>query len=267
VCVYKSGDEPIVHTQQTTMSDVHDLVNALTPNRENHPKGSSQLLYMLNVFIDQLLPYLDIKHVALLASSCKSFRVLTTNLRVLDYVFKLMPPLNAVNTRKLFLVPRQVKLVPIGRHRYDQVDSFVRSMNQHGGLENFRGAVTKRRHQTKMLREGVRVRKLYLQTHRIRRAGLVEDALDVVGLDFLGLVGRFNACFLLFVNRLPTSPAHEEFLLAALIEKICWNHYLLYYTEFKQRCADRVEMMGEYPGLERDIASEFEKPEVWPWLV
>jgi hypothetical protein len=249
----------------TDLIRVHTLLSGIKGGRCPESTNKTRLLDIFSMIIDPMIRHFDLCNVALLASSCRSLRVLTSDERLLFFILHLLPSKNAQDTRRRFLTPRKIKLENVALHRYSQQHAFVHAMTTYSGLEGFRRAVTKRRESTNRRRERERQLIAYQCNLRQRRRKLVTDAIHVVGLPLT--FWDVHVHTIRFVYDLHTfTPANEELHLNRLIEGICWSHYLDAHTDFKDRVRQRRDMMGYYPGLARDIEAEFDRPVVWPWL-
>jgi hypothetical protein len=249
----------------TSLIRVHALLSGLSGQR--HPKDSSKtrLPNMLSIILDPMIRHLDLSHVALLARSCRSLRVLTSDDQLLYFLLQYLPSKNSQDTRCRFLIPRKVELHRVAQCRYSQQHAFVYAMKAYSGLEGFRDAVVKRRALVDRRRARIRMRQATELAHANRRTQLVIDAIEVVGLPQTFLQIRIHTIRFIHVTP-PTTPDNEEIQLGLLIERLCWRYYLREYTDFKDRVLQRVEIMGWYPGLAGDIEDEFVRPLVWPWL-
>ena len=94
---------------------------------------------------------------------------------------------------------------------------------------------------------------------------MVTDAMAVLGLP--ANTHLIYAPAILFVNNVPPVPEWmEEHQLEIIVENVCWLYYLSTYTDFREQCEIRGDMMGEYPGLVRDVLQDYAKPPIYPWL-
>ena len=246
---------------------VHELVNglddAVVPGGSH--KGVSHLNLLLRVVLDHLMPHLDISSIGMMARTCKSLRVMTSNGTLLDHLLLLLPQINSEQTRRRFLIPRSVALRRISRGVYSQPHGLKLAIDKYGGMDGFRKAVQKRHTLTIKRRKLVYDRYVQKLVTRANRLTVVSDAFEVVGLP-PGTHLSYPAA-ILFVNNIPAVNIEiEDYRLSRIVECACWLYYLHHYTDFCERCESRREIMGDYPGLERDILQEYDKPLVWPWL-
>lgn len=229
-------------------------------------------LKTFDMVMDQVLQYVDLQHVALLARSCESMRALTTNVELLSYVLRLVRQRNAFETRRTFLLSRQITLHPTSRARYSQTHAFDVAMQTHGGLEKFRCAVWRRRQLTEHRRVVAEDRIKDRIRTRLRRIRMVTEALSIAGLPHMVHISapytatHIQAAMVMFLNLPFSSDENEEFHINMMLEKCCWHHFLKFHTDFDARVQQRMEITGNYPGINRDIASEFERPDMWPWM-
>jgi hypothetical protein len=249
----------------TDMICVHNLLAGLSGQSRPKYSGTTQLLNVLSIIIDPMIQQLDLSHIDLLARSCRSLRVLTSDERLLYFLFQYIPSRNSQDTRRLFLIPRNIELHCVARCRYSQQHAFVYAMKTYSGLEGFRCAVVKRRAMVEKRRVGMRRRQAIERAHVHRRTQLVIDAIEMVGLPQTFL--QIQVHTIRFIHIQPqTTPETEQLQLGILMEHMCWKYYLHNHTDFKDRVRQRIDIMGWYPGLTRDIEDEFVQPAVWPWL-
>jgi adenylate kinase family enzyme len=245
------------------MNRVHALVAGL--NRSSSYSNKTGLIDMLGLIIEPLIRNLELGHVALLARTCQSLRVLTTNDQLLHFLFQYLPPKNAIETRLVFHVPRGVALQEVAKSRYSQQEAFLYAMKKYQGLEEFRRAVLKRKTVSDKRREKARVRQELARANVRRREELVNNAILVVGLPQTFL--QIRVLSIRFIHILPqTTTENEELQLELLVERLCWRYYLHEQTDFLERVKQRIENVGWYPELSSEMEDEFERPEVWPWL-
>jgi hypothetical protein len=249
----------------TSLIRVHALLSGLIGQRHSKDSNKTRLPDMLSIIIDPMIRYLDLGHIALLARSCRSLRVLTSDDQLLYFLLQYIPSKNSQDTRRRFLIPRKVELHRVGQCRYSQQHAFVYAMNAHAGLKGFRLAVVKRRALIDRRRERIKIRQATAFANANRRRQLVIDAMEVVGLPQTFMQIRVHTIRFIHITP-PTTPNNEAILLGLLIEHLCWRYYLREYTDFQDRVTQRVELMGWYPGLASDIEDEFVRPLVWPWL-
>jgi hypothetical protein len=246
------------------MIRVHTLLSGIKGGRCPGNANKTELLDILSMIIDPMIRHLNLCHVALLANSCRSLRVLTSDEQLLHFLIHLLPSKNAQETRHRFLIPRKIKLEHMSLHRYSQQHAFVYAMQTYHGLEGFRREVVRRRAMLTTRRERATQLLQYQSRQRERRRQLVADAMRVVGLPMTFWDVHIHT--IRFVYDVAITPEQEEFHLIHLIENICWKHYLDACTDFKDRVKARIDLFGYYPGLSRDIQQEFVRPLVWPWL-
>ena len=224
------------------------------------------VVHLFSVVIDLFMPHLNILTLGLMAQTCKSWRVMTSHVELLNYFLRLMPPSNSEATRLRFLIPRAMPLHRISRGFYSQPHSFILAIQKYGGLKGFRAAVEKRRVMTNNRRECQRNRLAAATAARVKRSGLVTDAMTVLGLPANTYMAFTPA--ILFVNNVPPLPKWmEEHQLAKIVDQVCWLHYLSNFTDFHEQCEVRIEIMGDYPGLFRDVMYDYTRPSIYPWLV
>jgi hypothetical protein len=245
------------------MNRVHALLALLTLSSQGHNK--TQLSDVFGLVVDQVVKNLSLQHIALLAGTCRSLRVLTTDELLLSYLLTLMPGKNAKNTRSFFLLPRYFQLQNISQSRYSQSGAFEGAMKRYSGLEKFRHAVSKRREQNAKRYQRALIRAVIRRANADRRRQLVINALAVVALP--QVFGEIEVHTIRFIHLLPqTTPENEELQLELLVERLCWRFYLRTYTDFSDRVSQRIQVTGWYPGLAREIADEYDHPDSWPWL-
>jgi hypothetical protein len=245
------------------MNRVHALLAQLTLSSQGHNK--TQLSDVFGLVIDHVVKNLGLYHIASLAGTCRSLRVLTTDELLLSYLLTLVGGKNAKDTRSFFLLPRYVSLQNISQSRYSQSEAFQGAMQRYGGLEKFRHAVVKRREQNAKRIERALIRAVIMRANADRRRQLVINALAVVELP--QVFGQIEVHTIRFIHILPqTTPENEELQLELLVERLCWRYYLRTYTDFSDRVSQRIEVTGWYPGLTREIADEYDLPDSWPWL-
>jgi hypothetical protein len=251
-------------TQMTSLIRVHTQLSGLAGQRR--PQDSNMLLNVLGMIIDPMLRHLDLQHVSLLARTCQTLRVLTSDEQLLYFILQFLPLKNAQDTRRMFLIPRIIALDRVAVARYSQQHAFVHAMKTHSGLEGFRRAAAERRAMVDRRRARARVREALLECARLRRRKLFTAGLEVMGLPYpiLHFPLPINVRFLTDFQNITFE--NEDFMLSVLLEALCWEHYLHEFTDFKDRVKQRVEIMGPYPGLTNDIQDEFTRPVVWPWL-
>ncbi|KAJ1464620.1 hypothetical protein T484DRAFT_1757967 [Baffinella frigidus] len=220
---------------------------------------------IISVAFDHILPHMDLSTIGMLAQTCKSFRALTSDVGLLDYVMRLLPQRNSHATRRCFLIPRSMPLSRISRGLYSQAHSLHSAIQKYGGMHEFRGAVRRRRELTIKRRAMLYIRTAVERASRGRRLQMVIHAVDVLKLPVLS---RYRASAALFINNVP--PIHEsleEDRLSVILDNMCWVHHLFFHTDFCEQCESRRELVGDYEGLERDVMDGIVKPDVWPWLV
>lgn len=261
---HKIGFVCQVDTTKMSLTRVHDHLTNFTPN---HHDGVG-ILQVFSSVLEHVAPHLRLSHVALLASCCKTLRLMVTEVGVLHYLLRFIHPLNAHDTRQRFLIPRSVPLCRVSQNRYSQTHGLEIAIRTHGDLHGFKTAWMERREKTKRRRE--KALKLRQDRHRrrLRRITLVQEGLATCGLGHVipGLGRHRPYAMFIHDNLADVSPDREEFHLNIVIEHICWDYYLANYTNYIERIKERVEVMGNYPGLMRDIMSEFDRPDAWPWL-
>lgn len=223
------------------------------------------LVQIFRLVIDQLTPHLDISTIGIIARTCKSLSVMTSDVTFLDYLLRLIPSSNSEQTRRRFLIPRTAPICRISRGLYSQSDSLHLAIQKYGGMNEFRYAVEKRRIMTIKRRNQKRERLLQATIARMRRSIMVTDAMEVLGLP--ADTHLLYPPAILFINNIPPIPMIlAEIRLARIVETVCWLFYLRNYTDFYEACETRREIMGDYPGLTRDVSDDYEKPLKWPWL-
>ena len=258
----KDWDIQVCHTS-THMNRVHTLLSGLHLSSQGHHK--THLSDIFGLIIDHVINNLRMKHIALLAGTCRSLRVLTTDELLLSYVFTCIPARNALETRSFFLIPRKVALHETSKSRYSQHEAFICAMKRNFGLDRFRHAVSKRREQTVKRRQREQIRMDLKVANADRRRQLLINAMAMVALpqEFADI----EVHTIRFIHLIPqTTPENEELQLELLVERLCWRFYLRTYTDFVDRVRQRLHLAGWYPGLTREIADEFDHPDVWPWL-
>ena len=242
---------------------VHEIFHALD---NDGVVGNVKLIRIIPILFETFVQYLDIQTCSMISRCCKSLRPITSDVFFLEYLLRMLPQTNSEQTRHRFLIPRSKELLRLSRGSYSQSHSLHLALQKYGNLDGFRAAVEKRREMLKVRRKRIEDRELAVYISRTRRAKMLRDAVDVLGLPVESHL--FNATALLFMNNVPPIPQIlEENRLARIMETMCWLYYLRTYTGFHEQCETRLEIMGDYPGLERDISLEYEKPSVWPWLV
>jgi hypothetical protein len=265
VCSYKDG----VYTNETYMTEltrVHAIIERLDDGVVIlDPCAGMNVTRVLCVVMDQIMSRLNLHTVGMLAQTCSSLRIMTTDVHLLDYILHLIPGKNSEDTRRVFQIPRSIPLSRISRGLYSQAYSFHSAIQKYGGMNAFRDAVDSRRLVTRKRREITRARMTIAQALRDRREKLVTDAVLVLRLP---PASRFHPSASLFINNVPPVMVHqEEVRLAFVIDRVCWMHYLVTYTDFTDKYEALQDVMGEYPGILRDVMDQFARPDVWPWLV
>jgi hypothetical protein len=246
---------------------VQRRIRKATPlSRSSHTRPLFNILQLFRIVMDQLVPHLDLSAIGVMARTCKSLRVMTSDGIFLRYILRLLPQSNCKETRRRFLIPSSMPLCRIARGVYSQSCSLLRAIETHGGMDGFRTAVAKRRIVTIKRRKMSHDRFLLVLVARKRRMTMLTDAMEVLGLPHSAHMSYPPS--MLFVNNVPPIPLEiEEFRLSRIVECVCWCHYLRSYTNFHEACETRREVMGDYPGLERDVVEEYDRPEAWPWLI
>jgi hypothetical protein len=232
----------------------------------NH-QGSLGLLQILSSVVENVAPHLHLSHIALLARSCKALRVFVNDVGLLHYMLGFGPSLNSKDTRRRFLIPRAIPLRLVAKACYSQSYGLELAIQAHGGLKNFKNAWLKRREKTMRRRENAEKRLREKYRIRLRRIALVQRGLVTVGLGHIAPNLTRHIPYGMFIHNVANvSLAREDFHLSIVIENISWDYYLVNHTNYIERIRERIEVMGNYPGLVGDIISEYTHPEVWPWL-
>ena len=254
--------------QMTALTRVHAMVSRLGTD-----VPPAAFLNFFGVVMDQVLQHMDLESVAMLARSCKSLRVLTTDVELLSYVLQLVRQRNAFETRRTFMLSRSIPLCRTSRARYSQTYAFDVAMQAHGGLDEFRYAVSKRRKLITRRRDMAEARIQFHIRVRLRRIRMVTEALEVAGLPHMARINTPNTtethmqtAMVMFLNTPFLSNGREEFHINRMLEQFCWEHFLKFHTDFDTRVQQRIDIVGTYPGIGRDIADEFQRPDVWPWM-
>jgi hypothetical protein len=230
-------------------------------------QGGIGVLDILSSVLEHVAPHLHMRHVALIAQTNKALRVFVNDVCLLRYILGFTPLLNSKETRTRFLIPRTVPLRLITKARYSQTHGLELAIQSHGSLNGFKTAWLERREKTRRRRE--KELRLLQEKYRkrLRRIALVQQGLTTVGLGHVVPNVQRHFPYAMFIHNVANVPIErEELHLSIVIENVCWDHYLLNHTNYTERIRERLEIMGHYPGLVNDIMSEFEHPEVWPWL-
>jgi hypothetical protein len=230
-------------------------------------RGGLGLLQILSSVIENVATHLQLSHIALLARTNKALRVFVNDACLLSYILGFTPLLNSEETRIRFLIPRTVPLRLITKARYSQTYGLELAIQAHGGLKSFKTAWLKRRKQTMRRRDKAALVLEDKYRTRLRRIALVQQGLATCGLGHVVPNVRRHLPFARFIQDVANvSLEREEIHLNIVVANVCWDYYLLNHTNYTDRVEERVAMMGYYPGLIHDIMSEFDHPEVWPWL-
>jgi len=227
-----------------------DWVNRLLI--KDHP-----LLQLFAHILENVCSHLSLADVAKLASCCTCLRPLMHNTEGVYYILQYIRPMNSQQTKRTFLLPRSTKLLKLSRARYSQSEAFALAIHKYQNLTHFRHVAN--------LRALSRQKRAVLMLLQVERANMLRYALVQLHLPTcLAFTSREGIHFRIHCRQCPD--ALLDILLSNCVEGICFRWFLLHHTDYRTRLDAHIATFGHYEGAAAIVASEYERPDVWPWL-
>jgi len=220
-------------------------------------RSAVPVLQLLAVVLEHVVMHCFLHDVNKLGGASRLLVFMLNNEAWLYHLLRYMKPMNAQQTRWVFLLPHWVALTRIGRGRYAGHDALATAL---------RGM-----HSLQLLRQRHKRRVRRMKQNELRRTRYTER----VGRFIAALAAHKLSSSLLYTShmglrfRLVAGWAEDEYaehVLETCVQQLCVSWYLTRYTDFNKALEQHVRDFGHYTQAANVVAQRYPLPAQWPWL-
>jgi hypothetical protein len=220
-------------------------------------RSAVPVLQLLAVVLENVVSHCFLHNVNKLGRASRSLVFLLNNAAWLYHVLRYTQPMNAQQTRWVFLLPHWVTLTRVGRSRYAGHDALATALRGMHSLQLLR-----HRHKRRVRR---------MQQNELRRTRYTER----MGRFITALAASKLSSSLLYSShwglrfRLVARWADDEYaehVLQTCVQQLCVSWYLTRYTNYSQALEQHVREFGHYSQAANVVAQHYPLPTQWPWL-